>query len=352
MNPALGGLLLVDKPAGVTSFDVVNHVRRRLRGAFPPLNPPRGRTAPGQPRPPKFRCGHAGTLDPMATGLLIVLVGPASRLSPYLLGLDKTYEATVRFGVETATLDREGAPTLSKTAPVSPADVTDVLPRFVGDIEQVPPLISALKRDGKALHERVRAGEDVAEPEARIIRIDRLEVRGVHWDLPAPVAEPGYEPGLLGADGTIREIDLLVDCSSGTYIRSLARDIGRAAGSAAHLHALRRTRIGPLDVTAALAGVMGMGGEELAEAMLPSASGLAHLPALVLNEEETAHVRNGGQPGPEWLERLDGRPEPQGRHGPLLRLLAVDGDLVAVAELDPATGLPRLATVLPALTDR
>ncbi len=344
MKP-LSGILLVDKPAGVTSFDVVGYVRKQLRRSFPELAPARARR--GQPHPGKFRCGHSGTLDPMATGLLVVLIGKGSRLSPYLTGMDKTYEARVRFGAVTDTLDREGQVTQTAPAPASAADVVDLLPRFTGTIEQVPPMISALKKDGQPLHRRVRAGEEVEAPAAREITISKLELRGVHWDLPARLGAQ-EEPGILGADGIVHEIDLLVDCSSGTYIRSLARDLGEAAGSLAHLHRLRRTRIGAHDVADALDGVMGCDGTELAAALLPLSAALPHLPYLTLSEQEAVLIRNGAQPEAAWLDRLSADPVPQRKSGALLQLQDDGGDLVAVAELDSATGEPRLATVIPA----
>lgn len=327
---AADGFLLVDKPPGVTSFRIVDHVRRALLRADPGLQERRGGgrplpVIPGGPRPPRFKCGHAGTLDPLATGLLVVMTGKGSRLAPFLSGLDKTYLATVRFGTETVSHDAAGAVTATAAPPPSPRQVDAVLDGFGGDILQVPPLVSALKRDGKPLYARVRAGEDLAEPDPRPVRVDRLAIIGARW--PGPGGE--------------HELDLEVSCSSGFYVRSLARDLGRAAGSCAHLAALRRLRVGPFVVTDALAGVLELDGAALATALRPCADALPWAPALPLDADEAALICRGGQPAAAWLPRLgSGLPVP----GTLLRLLGPDGVLVAVAELT-ATG-PRTAAVL------
>ena len=321
------GILLVDKPAGVTSYRVVSHVRQALLRAFPDLQPPRTRRGPG-PRPPRFKCGHTGTLDPLATGLLVVVTGRGSRLAPFLSGQDKTYAATVRFGAETDTLDSDGVTTLSRPAPPTAADVTALLDGFRGPIHQVPPLISALKRDGKPLYARVRAGEQPAEPEARPVRIDRLEATASRW--PDPVT---------GAC----ELDLLVACSAGTYVRSLARDLGRAAGSAAHLAGLRRLTVGPFAVADAVGGVLERDGADLAGHLRPLAAALPGVPRLVLTAAEAAAVASGAQPQADWLGRIEGGAGVPGG-GTLLRLVDETGGLVAVARL--AADGPRLAAVL------
>ncbi len=230
MNPD-SGILLVDKPAGVTSFGVVNRVRQRLVSAFPALSPKR--TGRGGPRPPRFKCGHAGTLDPLATGLLVVLIGKGSRLSPFLMGLDKSYLATVRFGALTDTLDSEGEITATGPPPPDAAAVEACLEGFRGEIMQVPPVFSALKQGGQSLHRKVRSGQDYTEPEARPVTIGRLEL-------------PRFPLGTAEDDPD--EVDLVVGCSSGTYIRSLARDLAVAAGSAGHITALRRLEVGPFAV--------------------------------------------------------------------------------------------------------
>jgi tRNA pseudouridine55 synthase len=197
------GLLLVDKPAGVTSHDVVLLARR----------------ATGE-----WRIGHGGTLDPFATGLLVLLLGRATRLLPYLDGEPKVYRATVRFGAETETEDLHGAVTRSAPAPAHDA-VLAALPRLTGEIDQVPPAYSAKRVDGRRAYDAARAGQAVELAPVRI-RVD------------------AWEP--LGWDGD--DLDVRITCGGGTYVRSLARDLGRLVGSAAHLVALRRERSGPFSV--------------------------------------------------------------------------------------------------------
>jgi tRNA pseudouridine55 synthase len=204
------GLLLVDKPAGVTSHDVVNTARRALG---------------------EKRIGHAGTLDPFATGLLVVLVGQATRLVPHVSGDPKVYAATVRFGAETDTEDLLGATTREAAAPPERA-VREALPALTGGLDQMPPAYSAKRVGGRRAYDLARAGEEVTLAAARV-RVDAWEV--LDW-----------RPG----DPT--ECDVRVTCGPGTYVRSLARDLGRLAGSAAHLSALRRERSGRFDVADAV----------------------------------------------------------------------------------------------------
>ena len=329
------GILLVDKPQGVTSFAVVDHVRRSLLNFAPELDPRRrDRRRRGGPRPPRFKCGHAGTLDPLATGLLVVLVGKGSRLSPFLIGLNKTYTATIRFGSGTDTLDSEGTVVSTAPIPQSVAVVTSVLEGFRGEIQQVPPVISALKRDGQPLYKLARSGQPVAEPEPRSVTIGRLDILGSRW--------PGTPTDEMPA-----ELDLLVDCSSGTYIRSLARDIARAAGSEGHIVQLRRLSVGPFAVDAAVSGVMNRDGSELAGEMCPLATALPHLPVLTLGENEAGAVRNGAQPLPEWMSRLTGRSAVAGDGAGLFCMLDEEGELVAVGRQDAIEAPPRTAAVIP-----
>ena len=331
-----GGILLVDKPSGVTSFQVADHVRRQLLAAYPALEPRRGAASRrGGPRPPRFKCGHAGTLDPLATGLLVVLVGKGSRLSPFLMGMDKTYAATVRFGILTDSLDSDGQVVRTVPVPTDPAVLEPALAGFRGEISQVPPLISALKRNGRSLYKWVRDGHDVSEPEARSVTIRRLELTDIRW-------------GGAGEGTGIFEADLLVSCSSGTYIRSLARDLARAIGTEGHITTLRRLAIGPFLVDEAMAGVMDSGGEAMAGALLPLAAALPGAPVLELDEIEAAQVRQGRQPEPAWLERLHGPRETAGKSGGLFRMLDSRGRLVAVGRIDPETGVPLISAVIPA----
>ena len=208
--PVPEGLVVVDKPQGWTSHDVVGRMRR-LCGTR--------------------KVGHAGTLDPMATGVLIVGVGRGTKLLTHLVGAEKTYEATIRLGATTVTEDAEGE--LTGTAdPQALAAVTDeqiraAVAELTGDLEQVPSAVSAIKVDGKRSYARVRAGEDV-ELKPRAVTVSRFEVRQIRR---------GQEA---------LEVDAVLDVSSGTYIRALARDLGEALGIGGHLSALRRTRVGAL----------------------------------------------------------------------------------------------------------
>jgi tRNA pseudouridine55 synthase len=200
------GILLLDKPIGPTSHDLVQRTRR-LAGTR--------------------RVGHAGTLDPAASGLMILGVDGATRLLTYLVGLDKTYTATIRLGFATTTDDAEGTP-VADASPVTDAvraRISAEVAALTGVIDQVPSSVSAVHVDGRRAHELVRAGEAVDLPSRRVTvsRFDVLEVRG-------------------------DELDVVVDCTSGTYIRALARDLGAALGVGGHLTALRRTRVGPFDV--------------------------------------------------------------------------------------------------------
>jgi tRNA pseudouridine55 synthase len=199
----IDGLLVVDKPAGWTSHDVV----AKLRGATR-----------------QRRVGHAGTLDPDATGVLLVGLGRVTRLLRFLQETTKEYRGVVSFGVATTTLDAAGDEVARAEMPITEAEVRAAMLGFVGDIEQVPPMVSALKVDGRRLHELAREGKDVARA-PRPVRIDRYQLESF---------TPGVFPG-----ATVR-----VECSSGTYVRSLAADLGTALGGYAHLAALRRLRVG------------------------------------------------------------------------------------------------------------
>ena len=172
------------------------------------------------------KMGHAGTLDPMATGLLIVLVGrPATRLQDLFMGQPKRYSGTVTLGVVTDSFDAEGTVIANKKVDVEDSAVEAARQAFLGEIQQVPPAFSAIKVGGERLYKKARRGEDVLVP-TRTVRVDRFDITARRGD----------------------ELDLLVDCSKGTYIRSLAHDLGAALGCGGHLSALRRERIGPYDV--------------------------------------------------------------------------------------------------------
>jgi tRNA pseudouridine55 synthase len=254
VSPAPSGLVVVDKPAGITSHGVVARVRR-LAGTR--------------------KVGHAGTLDPMATGVLVVGVERATRLLGHLMLTEKAYDATIRLGVTTTTDDAEGEVVATTPADrVSEEQVRTALAAFVGDIEQVPTAVSAIKVDGQRAYARVRAGEQVAL-KARPVTIHALDV--------LDVSTPPEEPHVVDVRTSVR-------CSSGTYVRAIARDLGAALGVGGHLTALRRTAVGPftLDVARTL--------DELADdfVIVPIAEAArASFPAVDLDDEQARHVRVG-----------------------------------------------------------
>ncbi len=244
------GLVVVDKPAGCTSHDVVGRMRRIY----------------GQ-----RRVGHAGTLDPDATGVLLVGLGRATRLLRFLQETTKSYRGTVVFGVATDTLDASGAVLDRVEMPLTREQVEAAAAHFVGETEQVPPMVSAIKVGGRRLHELARRGEEV-ERAPRRVRIDRLTVEAF-------------------TDGSYPEATVVVDCSSGTYVRSLAADLGVALGGCAHLRDLRRTRVGafglddarPLDRIEA----------EPLTAVLSPAAAMRGLEPVTVGEEEARAIGHG-----------------------------------------------------------
>jgi tRNA pseudouridine55 synthase len=244
------GLVVVDKPAGCTSHDVV----ARLRKAY------------GQ-----RKVGHAGTLDPDATGVLLVGLGRATRLLRYLSEAGKAYAGRIVFGVATSTLDAGGEVVDQQPMPITRDDVERVLPRFVGDIEQLPPMVSAVKVGGRRLHELARAGEAV-ERAPRAVHVDRFDVVAF---------EPGPYP----------EADVEVECGSGTYVRSLAADVGAALGGCAHLSALRRTRVGSF--TLAEARPIEAVEAAPADAVLPLTTAMRDLERVDVDTEQARAVSHG-----------------------------------------------------------
>ncbi|HTL95860.1 MAG TPA: tRNA pseudouridine(55) synthase TruB [Gemmatimonadaceae bacterium] len=243
--PTIDGLLLVDKPAGCTSHDVVAIARRAL-----------GRS----------RVGHGGTLDPFATGLLVLLVGRATRLLPYLEGEPKVYAATIRLGAETDTDDGTGATV--RTAPLPDrAAVERAMRGLTGDVAQTPPAYSAKQVAGQRAHAAARRGAPLALA-------------------PATVTVHDWATQAWRDD----EVDVTVTCSGGTYVRALARDVGRAAGSAAHLTALRRLRSGPFDVAGAATLDAVRAGTA---AMLPPLAAVPSLTVVTLDADSVRHVRQG-----------------------------------------------------------
>ncbi len=252
MAQRIDGVVLLDKPCGMTSQSAVTSVKRLLHAD---------------------KAGHTGTLDPMATGLLPICLGEATKYSQDLLDADKKYQARLRFGIQTDTGDAQGQVIAEK----STAEVTDnamakslidgILPQFMGEIEQVPPMYSALKRDGKPLYEYARAGVEI-ERESRKITIYSITVLDVSWP----------------------EIALEVHCSKGTYIRVLAEDIGHALGCGAHLIGLRRTMVGhlSLDRAVSLDGIC-----DIAPQVLPVDALLQSLPELTVDDHQAKRLEMG-----------------------------------------------------------
>ena len=223
LETAPDGILLVDKPQGISSHRVVSIARRRLG---------------------LKKVGHAGTLDPMATGLLILGVGPSTRLLTHLVGLGKTYTATIRLGVSTDSDDADGDPTAAlgtASADVSDAAVEAAVAALRGEISQVPSTVSAIKVDGRRAYDLARKGEEVVL-KSRAVTVSQFDVTG-RGDRVVTVD---------GNEVAVVDLDVVVTCSSGTYVRALARDVGAALGTGAHLTALRREQVGPFDVADAI----------------------------------------------------------------------------------------------------
>ena len=248
---AIDGLLLLDKPAGITSNAALQRARALLNAK---------------------KAGHTGTLDPFADGLLPLCFGEATKFSAFLLDADKHYQATLQLGVTTRTGDPEGEVLATAPVTVTRADVLAVLPRFTGEIEQVPPMHSALKHQGRPLYDYARAGIEIDRP-ARQVTIRALEL--VECDLPRVVLD--------------------VACSAGTYVRTLAQDIGAALGCGAHLTQLKRTAAGGFALANAvsLAELERLDPARRLAALMPADRLVAHLPALDLDDADATCLRQG-----------------------------------------------------------
>jgi len=274
----MNGIIVVDKPDGMTSHDVVDSIRRIVRDR---------------------RVGHAGTLDPHATGILIMLLGKATKVSRFLMGLEKEYVFTIQLGLETDTLDRWGKTLSTRSADgVSRSDILDAASHFVGEYEQAAPSVSALKHKGVRLYELARRGEPVPV-KTRPVRISTLEV--------TEVTHPFV---------TLRTV-----CSSGTYVRSLARDMGRLLGCGASVSSLRRLRVGDFGIEGAVRledlEHASQDPEGVREVLLSIEEGLAHLPRIRIGPDAARALRAGGQT-PE-----DGIPASE---------LDFEGDYVAITD--------------------
>jgi tRNA pseudouridine55 synthase len=289
---ALHGWIILDKPIGITSAGGVARVKRALRDV-------------GFKKP---KVGHGGTLDPLATGVLPIALGEATKLTGWMLNGDKSYDFTISFGTQTATDDREGEAVAISDVRPSPAALQAVLPRFTGPIRQRPPAFSALKVDGQRAYKRARAGEDVqmAERETNIhtltLSSSLSEISGRSRGQKMDTA-----PDVDDDSRRLDSITLSATVSKGTYIRSLARDIAAALGTVGHVAMLRRTACGPftLEKAIALDNLMESADVRALESVvLPMTAGLDDIPAIAVSPEEASVLKHGQQ--------LFGRPEPDG----------------------------------------
>ncbi len=275
---ATHGVIVVDKPAGWTSHDVVAKIRKIYH---------------------QRRVGHAGTLDPDATGVLLVGLGRATRLLRFLQDTGKGYRGTIVFGVSTTTLDASGEVVDRRPMPIDQADIQAVIPAFLGEIEQLPPMVSAVKVGGRRLHELARRGEEI-ERAPRRVRVDRIDIEALY-----PAAT------------------VLVDCSSGTYVRSLAADIGGRLGGVAHLGVLRRLHIGSftLDEARTLADIEA----DPDTAVLPPVTAMRDLERVTIDAEQARAVAHGVTFPAAVFAGANAGPGPFAVVGP-------DGELLAVYE--------------------
>ncbi len=288
MGNPYDGIILIDKEEGKTSFDVVKRVRRILKVK---------------------KVGHAGTLDPFATGLLIILLGQATKLSKYLMAGDKVYQATMRLGVETDTQDLTGRVVKWSFVPeMAPESIRKVALRFVGEIEQVPPLFSAVFYKGKRAYELAREGIKM-DLQKRKVSIHSLTITSV--DLP--------------------DVTMKVTCSRGTYVRSLAADLGKELGPGAHLKSLMRLCSGPFSVKDALSleSLAHLSRDRLFQEMvIPLQEALPDMKEAKVDDRMAQRIRNGHQPGWEEVGVITDLPRPFEGY---LKLVA-GGGLVAIAK--------------------
>lgn len=289
----MDGLLIIDKPDGITSHDVVARARRILKTK---------------------RVGHTGTLDPFATGVMVLLIGQATRLAQFLDKDEKEYEAMIQFGSETDTGDKtgraitEGGSRKELESKVALLDWESVFSKFRGESLQIPPMYSAKKVEGKKLYELAREGKEI-ERNAVPITISKLEL-----------ADEGG-PQISGSAVRVR-----VACSAGTYIRTLAMDIGRAVGLGAHLTELRRIRAGRFGISDALTLTGLENGPDNTARLIPMLEAAAHLPSVIFNADRTEKTRNG----------LPSRTAASFGHGEAIRIIGDCGDLIAIGRYNAA----------------
>lgn len=295
-----GGVMIIDKPAGLSSAQVVGRVKKLLHVA---------------------KVGHAGTLDPFATGVLVCLVNQATRLAQFFLASGKQYDAELCLGVDTDTQDRTGQTVNRRPLPdFTEVELPQVFSRFVGDIEQVPPAYSALKHNGVALYKLARSGRPVQKP-ARHVRIERLQITAI--SLP-----------------TVR---FSVTCSAGTYIRTLCADIGQALGCGGHLSELRRTVSSgfSIDEAVSLETLTGfMTDPQRPVPLIPPGDALRAMPALRAGRALVAKMRCGGAIDIKDFTDLprDATVMTNGEKGTYYKVLDNDEDLIAVVSVDPERG--------------
>ena len=280
-NDTMSGVLVVDKPVGMTSHEVVQIIRRGTNIR---------------------RAGHTGTLDPRASGVLIILIGPAVRLSEYVSASDKRYQAVIRLGASTDTYDSDGQVTRTNPIDITEAQFETELKKFIGEIEQTPPPYSAIKMQGRPAYEMAREGEEV-EMQPRIINVYSLDV--IEWAPP--------------------EVTVDVHCSSGTYVRSLAYELGEKLGCGAMLTGLRRTKSGRFTLKDAVPLrklIESFDNNSWYNFVIPAAEALAEWSALTLNNEQVEAIRHG--------HRIPG----EGKAGEMVRGITEQGELVALLEFD------------------
>jgi tRNA pseudouridine55 synthase len=278
----MNGLLVIDKPAGLTSHDVISRVRHTLH---------------------ERRIGHTGTLDPFATGVLLVLVGRSTRLAQFLAADDKQYEAIIRLGYSTTTGDRTGdpvSPPSKATGNWSEDEIESALESLRGNIDQVPPMYSAKKVAGQRLYELARRGEEIERKPVHVCIHEFVALR--------PEGQLMKDNG----DGTF-DFLVRVVCSSGTYVRTLAEDFGNRLNVGAHLAELRRTRVGAFSIENAITLVelqSGFAEEALGTVLVPPGAALSHLPLLHLSDNDTLKARHGMEVevgNVDWADGVDVR---------------------------------------------
>lgn len=312
----MDGVLVIDKPAGLTSHDVVARVRRILG---------------------ERRIGHTGTLDPFATGVLVILVGRATRLAQFLSGAEKEYEAVIRLGYATDTGDLTGRPLPKvehagcvRSQGLSDEEIETALAGLRGEIDQVPPMYSAKKHQGRKLYELARRGEEIERPAVRVT-IHEFESLRKDGRL------------LTKSEDATSDLVVRVVCSAGTYIRTLAEDLGRRCGVGAHLIALRRTRAGDFRITKAVTLEElqeKVSHHEVADLTVSTDAALSPLPFLHLTAADAARTRNGMQ------VRVETHSTTAWVDGERVRMREADGSLIAIGLFDKASGTLQPKVVL------